>query len=61
MDRTPSGSPDIYNGTEAKVSPSTLLTKNNNKNANDRNNPIFFIFITLIFDAVIPNLIAYIM
>ena len=61
IDKRPSGSPDMYNGTEAKVSPWAPLPKNNNKNANDRNIPIFFIFITLIFDAVIPNLVAYIM
>ena len=61
IDKVPSGSPEIYIGTEAKVSPSALLAKNNSKNAHDRNNPIFFIFVTLIFDAVVPNLIAYIM
>ena len=61
IDKVPSGSPEIYKGTEAKVSPSALLAKNNSKNAHDRNNPIFFIFVTLIFDAVVPNLIAYIM
>ena len=43
IDKVPSGSPEIYNGTGEKVSPSDPLAKNNKK-ANDRNNPIFFIF-----------------
>ena len=60
MDNEPSDSPVMNNGTEAKFSPSASPTKNKSKKATDRHKPIFFIF-QLIFDAVIPNLIAYVM
>tara|TARA_B100001996_G_C18238921_1_gene430598 strand:- start:331 stop:492 length:162 start_codon:yes stop_codon:yes gene_type:complete len=43
IDNTPSGSPEIYKGTEAKVSPSTLLDNTRKKKASDRKKPIFFI------------------
>ena len=43
IDKIPSGSPEIYSGTEAKVSPSVLPAKDNSKKANDRKNTIFLI------------------
>ena len=45
MDKSPSGSPEMYKGTEANVSPSTLLDRNNSKIASDSNIPILFIFL----------------